>query len=75
MRVLVRVHTGIRLPERYRIRVQRTSRAKGLFISQSETLLGVILLTLSMLVLHWILVQSPPSTDGEAPVSASARRA
>jgi hypothetical protein len=58
-----------------RFRFRKNPETNGLFISKREALLGVLLLTLSVLALHWILSGSAMSPEHEDPVSATAYRA
>lgn len=74
MQILIPARRKNRWPGHLTLRFRRNPRT-GVFISKKEALLGVLLLTLSVLALHWILSGSATASDREAPVSVSAYRA
>jgi hypothetical protein len=57
-----------------RLRFQKNPQT-GTFISKEEALIGVILLTLSVLALHWIISGAAPVAERETPVAASTYKA
>jgi len=75
MLLLVPARRKNRWPGHLRLRFRKNPRTHGVFISRKEALFGVILLTLSVLALHWIVSSTAPAADHETPVAASAYRA
>ncbi len=56
------------------VRIRLRLDSQGHFVSWKETLLGVALLTVSILALQYIVSQSAPPAELEAPASAFAYR-
>jgi hypothetical protein len=56
------------------VRIRLRKDRPGHFVSWKETLLGVVLLTASLLALQYIASESATVTEIEAPASASAYR-
>jgi hypothetical protein len=74
MQLLIPIGRGNRRRRYLRLRFRRNLHT-GAFISRKEALIGVILLTLSVLALHWIISSATPVADRETPVAASTYRA
>lgn len=74
IQVLVPARRRIRRQQCLKIRIWRKPRPENAFISRKEVLLGVLLLVLSVLALHWITLDAAPPEGPETPVSASAYR-
>ena len=71
----LRISTRRRTRRQGYVRLRLHRDPEGNFVSWKETLLGVVLLTLSFLALHWVVNQAAPATETETPASASAYRA
>jgi hypothetical protein len=73
MQLMIPVRRRNRWPTRIRLRIPKKPGAGGLFISKKEALLGLLLLTLSVLALREIVSSAAPDAR-ETPVSVSAYR-
>jgi hypothetical protein len=73
MQLLIPARRNNRQPKYFRLRFEKSPHADGVFISKKELLVGVLLLTLSILALQWIVSSAMP-TARETPVAASSYR-
>ena len=74
MQLLIPARRNNGRPRYFRLRFQKNPRTNGVFISRKELLVGVLLLTFSVLALHWIVSSAAPP-ERETPVAASAYHA
>jgi hypothetical protein len=70
----LRISTRRRTRRQGYVRIRLHKDSRGNFVSWKETLLGVVLVALSFLALHWIVAQNAPPADRDVPASAAAYR-